>query len=320
MYINTLRIQGMRHADGHEMELQRLVSLPPGPMGLAIADALTLFAASFTSDGLRAGLVRLGIVDAGEEIEVHSEKDGLPDQATFPSGARVAPLLADGTRQVMVGLELTLDPPLFGSLRELAAREPRLVTALGQSSRIGVRVGWLFSADLTAVAVSRLELRIGNVGFPTSGKEKPSWMAKLLADVATRFHRPRPQSAKAWAVLLFVAAMSIEPDERRGFSQCCDALAEPPFELGKLELVQVNGATEARFGPSLLLPRQFGPATAEALLLVHSVFVRRPDVLTLEAPGRVQGDPDAIISWLDSRIIGDEATMEQVLMVPGAAG
>ena len=73
------------------------------------------------------------------------------------------------------------------------------------------------------------------------------------------------------------------------------------------------------FGPYLRRARQFGPAAEEALQLVYAAFLVAPDVLIVEAPGALQSDQQKTIEWLEQRTQGNDATLEQVFIVPGGA-
>src|SRR5262245_61410955 len=128
MYLTGLQIEGFRGAEQWSFPGGgRVVGLPPGPLGCAVADAIALFGAGLgSSDRLalarRLGWASAGTIVVGEGSE--AELQGLKAPA-------VSSVVADGLRAVTIEGVLALDPPLYGRLREHAARDPRMVTALG---------------------------------------------------------------------------------------------------------------------------------------------------------------------------------------------
>lgn len=318
MLVTGVRVAGLRDADGFvRTDLENRVDLPAGPEGVSVADALDLFAAGLDAARLQATLHRLEVTSG--EVEI-IEEDGLPIQASWESGVGVRALLAgDAARRITVWVEIAPDPPLFGQLRELAVREPRLVAALGASPRIAVKVGWLFTKDLTTASVAVLELKVGDVGFPASGPERPAWAPKVLRQLGTRFHRVQRLTSRQVAADFLDGSLSPDPDVRDSVSRASIALADEPFGLGALELVRVDGEVVPCFGPYLRRARQFGPAADEALGLVRAAFLVAPDVLIVEAPGALQPDREKVVEWLEGRTRGNDATLEQVFIVPGGA-
>jgi len=318
MYLTAIRVQGLRGADGYEATgLERLVELTPGPQGVAVADALSMLAAALPDPLGGPRLARatraLGLADSDGEVVWES---GFPVQISLTDPAPVSSLLpVGGGRQVSVSVDMALDPPLYGRLRSLAARDPRLVTALGEGGRVTVKVGWLWTNDLGTASLSVLGVSVGDTPFPVAGSERPSWVPDLLGDLGGRFARlvwRGPMSAVHER--LVAAATSADPDLRARFRDASRALEGAPFRLGALELVRVRGQVEACFGPGLLRSRQFGPAAEQALRLVDAVCIEAPDVLVVESPATEDG---GVRDWLDGRVRGDDATLEQVWIVPG---
>ena len=324
MYVTSIHVQGLRGAEEFEAtKLDRVVDLPPGPPGVAVMDALSLFAASLDKAALAPTLVRLGLLRDPAAVQV-VEEDGFPVQITLPDAFGVPSLLpADGSRQVTITVDVELDPPLFGRLRGLAVRDPRLVTALGEGATVSIKVGWLFTNDLVTASVGILGLMVGDTRFPATGGERPAWLPGLLQDIGARFARVGPETSDV-ARRLLDAALAQDPDRRARFAEVADLLAKPPFLLGRLELVRVGEQVEACFGPGLLRARQFGPAAWEALRLVEAAVLDAPDILLAEAPGLTQSDPAAVRGWLEQKASGENATLEQVIVAyggsPGATG
>ncbi|MEN0067341.1 MAG: hypothetical protein AAGA48_34745, partial [Myxococcota bacterium] len=87
MYVTELRTEGLRYAPDAIGELERVVRLPVGAEGVAIADALTLFAVGLASPA--AGLEALSwghpLQWIGEgPVEVHGLQVGAVDAAVAP--------------------------------------------------------------------------------------------------------------------------------------------------------------------------------------------------------------------------------------------
>lgn len=316
MLVTGLHIEGLRGGDGLELdELGGLRMLPRGPAGIAALDALDLVAATCDPDRTAGTLARLGVVGSADDAEVLVE-DKLPVQARCEGADAAAMVDPAAGRAVRVRVDLELDPPLFGRLREQALRDPRLVSALGDAS-LSLRIGWIWTRDLTTVSIGLLGVAVGDVAFPATGADRPAWLPELLREVAARIRRVEPTSASDVAGRLHDAALSTDPEARRRQGRVADALAEAPFALGTLNLTRIRGRIVPCFGPDLLRPRQLGPAATEALRLCTAVYLDEPDVLLVEGGGQCQADPDAVVTWLRDRTHGDKAVLEQVLIAPG---
>ncbi len=274
---------------------------------------MDLWAASLEPSRLVPCLQRLGIVGAQEEPEVLQE-DGLVDQVSWASAVGVASLIEPDSRRFAVELSFELDPVLYGHLRELALRDPRLVTALGEGgATLTAKVGWLFTADLTVASVSVLSMKVGSLAF-SMANERPPWAFPLLRRLAGRVGRVDWQEPVGpLARRLLDASLSHHPGHRAGVARVRAALQAPPFELAGLELVQEGGLVVPCFGSDLVRLRQLGPGALRALRLAEAVGLRSPDVLLLEEPVS-----EAERAWLMQAIDGEDATLEQVLLV-GAA-
>lgn len=320
MFITGLHVTGLRGAEEFEARsLARVVDLPGGPPGVAVADALVLFYAALDKSRTAGAMVDLGLADDVAAVAVLVE-DGFPTQITLPSAAGVRALLpGDGSRSMRISVEVELDPPLFGRLRGLAVRDPRLVTALGAGARLTVKVGWLWTNDLLVASASVLGIAVGDTAFPIIGSERPSWLTELLVDIGSRFRRVGTDTPERTAKRLLGAMLSPDAERRRRFGSAAEVCEKPPFSLGKLELVQEGDRVDPCFGPSLLRPRQFGPAAAEALRLIEAVVVDAPDVLIVDAPGHAQREPAQVRGWLEAFASSERATVEQVVLVPCGA-
>ena len=313
MLVHGIRVAGLRDAEGFvRTDLGARVELSGGPEGVAVADAFDLFAAGLVAGRIPTTLARLGI---SGEVEV-LEEDGMPVQASWddPWGARTL-VAGDSARRITVWVEVIPDPPLFGQLREMAVREPRLVAGLSDSPRIAARVGWLFTKDWTAASIAVLEFKVGDMAFPASGPERPAWVPKVLRQLGARFLRWTPSAEQELAERLLAASLSPDAEVRDAYARAAGALADEPFELGALELARVGEQLWLCFGRDMRRARQFGPSAVEAAGLSVAAFLDAPDVLVIENPGTHQPDPGAVADWLEERTRGNDATLEQVILV-----
>ena len=198
---------------------------------------------------------------------------------------------------------------LFGELRRLAVRNPRLALALGQSPSLTLDVGWLFTADHTVASVSLNRVRVGQTAFPVSGAETTPWLPPILASVAGRFGEVRTSTADP-AQRLLAAMLSPDPQTRARYVRAVSALQAPPFDLPALQLVRGPDGPASSFGATLTRARQLGPAAERALGWVLAVHLDAPDVLIVP-----DDPPPAIRAWLAAATQGDDATLEQVIVL-----
>ena len=315
MYLTGLQIEGFRGAEHWSMPAGagRVMALPQGLSGCAVADAITLFGAALGGADRMAVARRLGW--AGPATVLVGE--GADGELQGLRASAVSAVVADGLRTVTVEAVLALDPPLFGQLREHAARDPRMVTALGQDPSVRIKVGWLFSKDRTNAHTSVLSLRVGDVGFEIAGKDRPAWVPELLSDLGHRFARTDPfepvsVTARRW----LEATLSANPVARQGLAAANTALGLPPFGLPALGLLQeTSGADqeeasrdiEVVFGDELARVRQLGRHAHDALRIAYATFVLRPDVLVIDEPLGPE-----LRDWFQALTEADEAPVEQV--------
>lgn len=305
MYLTRLQVEGFRGAEHTVVEpTGRVVPLPTGAGGCAVADAIDLLAAGLDPSRLRAVAERLGWTTGATAI-VGTGADAELSDLHPPS---VSAVVLDGLRAVTIEGTLALDPPLYGRLRSHAARDPRMVTALGQQPAVTVKVGWLFSADRTHAHPSVLFVRIGEVGFDTSGKDRPPWLPDLLVELGTRFRRIDPfEPMSELAERLLAATLSPDPAVRAGFERARSAVGLAPFHLPSAGLVRAGDRLDLVFGPELVRLRQLGRAAADALRFAEAAFVLRPDILVSQEPASPE-----IRAWFESLTEADDAPVEQV--------
>lgn len=314
MYLTGLQIEGFRGAERWSLPAGpgRVVALPEGLSCCAVADALTLFGAALGGTDRLALARRLGWASPATALVGEGADAELQGLRASAVSAVVAPAL----RSVTIEALLALDPPLFGQLREHAARDPRMVTALGQDPSVRIKVGWLFSKDRTNAHASVLSLRVGDVGFEIVGKDRPSWVPELLSNLGRRFARTDPfepvgVTAERW----LAATLSSDPAVRAGLAAANLALAQPPFELPAPGLLQetstgsqeVDRDIEVVFGDGLARVRQLGRQAHDALRIAYATFVLRPDVLVIDEPLGPE-----LRDWFQALTEADEAPVEQV--------
>lgn len=313
MLVRALTVHGFRDGTDHPLDLSEsgpVARLPAPPVGTAMADALSLLVSVL--DPERAVGVLRWMELVGELSEPTSDEHGLLEQLVGLEPGAVAALLADGERRLVVDVTLALDPPMYGRLREQAFRDPRVATALGQDATLGLKVGWLFTPDLRTAATSLLDMRVGPLSFPVQGADRPAWASLLLRDVAVRFLRleagrpPEPVGMR-----LLENMVSPDPERRAAWRRLSRALAEEPFGLGTVEIVDATRPAVA-FGAALRRARQMGPGARRALELATAVLIDTPDVLVLDEP--VSPEVEA---WLGAHAVGPDATLEQVIVVGG---
>lgn len=305
MFIGRLQLEGFRGAEHLVVDGARVARLAEGPSGSAVADGLDLLAVALDPSRARATADRLGwwadgsqVVGEGSDVELH----GLRAPAV---GAIILP----GARALTIEAALHLDPPLFGRMREHAARDPRMVLALGSEPVVHVKVGWLVSRDRATAHPSVLHFRVGDVGFDTAGKERPGWLPELLVDLGGRFHRTDPFEAPGIvAERLLAATLSPDPAVRAGYATMRRALSAEPFSLPEPGLVRAGDRLDLSFGDDLRTARQVGRAAVDALRWAEAAFVIRPDVLVLDE-GTASG---ASREWWSALVEADDAPVEQV--------
>jgi len=314
MLIDALEIQGLRMADGwSHTDLAARVDLAAPPEGVVVADAISLVEAVLDASRFLEVAARLGLL--GAEPELFFDDADFVEQAVDLDVGGVDALLADaGNRRITVTVTVKLDPPLFGRLREESRRDPRVMTALGQNPTLKLKVGWLFSMSRLAVSVGVLDVRVGDTPFALNKSERPTWMNGMLRAIGSRLGRVDwSEPVEGVTQRLQRASLSPDPEERLGYSRAAAALAGPPFDLGRLELIGMGESVQAAFGPELVRARRLGPAAARALRLVDAALHRAPDVLIVEDATAAEAE------WLVTCIEGEGATLEQVWILGGAS-
>jgi hypothetical protein len=310
MLLTSIRVEGLRAAPSVEIADPGVVCrLPSDPQGAVVADGLALLGAALRPDGATGTLAALDL--AGPDTTQLLD-EALLDEVEQLDPDGVAALVAPAAnRHVTITVGLRPDPPMFRRLRDVAARDPGLLSALATGADLQLRVGWLFNRAGTHASVGVLAVHVGEERFATARADRPAWLLDVLADVGARLLRVdgrRDEAALAEALL--AAALSPDPARRASWERAREVLASPPFSLGALHLVQARPhRLRLAFGADLVPLRALGPAALEAVRLVHAAIVERPDVLVADA--LVPGAED----WLGTLVEGDDATLEQALVV-----
>jgi hypothetical protein len=300
MFISAVDVRGFRDLPRFTLgELERSVSLQgPTPQTTALVDGIELVFAALSTDGLDRWLRRLELVAEGEAIEL--EGDPFPTDVAWTDPVTARGLLAEGEQALRAEVELVLDPPLFGRLRELAAREPRVGTALARRPSVRIGVGALFASSYDALVVSIQSFAVGDDSFPTSSADRPRWLPRFLRALPKRFHRM--DLCESTSAQLLDAATSRERFE--AYQAWCGSLGP---DGPRLRVARGPGGAPTVLGDERPI-RRFGQAGSDRAALAAAIHLSGADVLWAESD-------DAL---LDGAIEGDGSALEQVWRVHGA--
>ena len=325
MLLHSLTAQGLRDANELEMTaLGPVVELPAGASGIAVLDALTFWAAALDPDACRELLPTLGLTmvppgSAPDEVPPLLVENGLPVQVALADGKAAGLLLtAAEPCRVTVEVDLVLDPPMFGRLREHAVRSPMLVAALGQHPSVTVKVGWLFSRDRTLASITVHAVQIGETSFPMHEAER--WLIELLGTIGRRVARLGVARSEAdMGAWLAAYQLSASRELRDRFAACAQTLSGAPFHLDELSLIADKGCFYPSFTPSIYRARQLGLGAMDALELVALLMLERPDIVLADGssvgfPGQAQ-----LRAWLTELLAEDGAPIEQIFWMGAPA-
>lgn len=318
MYVGGITVEGLAAAPRVQAaDLTRVVGLQGGASADgALLDGLELAFGLFDGPCLVRSLERWGV-----EAETQVDARGLVEAFSPTRPARWGALLhPHAERTLRLTLEVVLDPPQFGALRERALREPDLVTALGApaGARLTVGLALRSTVDHEVVDVSLSHLALGGVPQPASPGERSPALSALLTGLARRFHRRPPLELNSGDVA--DADSSPAPDVRRRLACAREALRGAPFRLGHLGVARE--AEEAwllleRSGPSagLGLPLDLGrcgPGIADEVGQVLALWLSGADIVALESPVALVRRPRAHLAWLQRLVEEPGAPVEQL--------
>ena len=297
MLIRSIEVEGFRDLPSFSVDgLGRTVNLAgPTPATTALGDALELFFASTDTAALKRLLERWHLLGDDEEPDFIGEP--FPNQASWqePSVARSL-VHNEAHRDLRITVRVSLDPPQFGLLRELAVKEPRLVNALAEGETIEIAVGALFATTFDSMNISINRFAVGEESFALS-PVRPAWMDLFLDGMAVRWHRHRriPDLARH----LLDAALSTRRYESYVRWQ---RELEPHF--GLVRVARGPGGRPIVLADDLPLRRYGEPAVRRAEIAA-SIHLSGGEVLWFEG-----GD-----SWVEGAVEGEGSALEQVFRV-----
>ena len=305
MYVRSIHISGFSDIPQLRLdELGRVVRIAgPSPAATALGDAICLGFAALWAPGLERLIARWGLLEPDEIPELQSNP--LPTQVSWTDRLQARWLVADSTeRRLQVSMELVLDPPMFAELRALSARAPRLGSALGVEPVLRLKVSAYFAASFDVLSLTVQEFSVGKTSFPTTGKERPDWLTRLLQSIGQRFFEHHRSADVASAAM---GAMSAAEAER--FGSFKDWQRTLRRGLGELRPALGPGGQ-----PMLLCDgqplRRTGSAGIERAELAASACFHGADVLWAGSCDR----------WVEGLVEGEGSVLEQVWRIDNEDG
>jgi len=301
MLITSVHVSGFRDLPNfNAKKLGRVVCLKgPGPSTTALGDAIQLCFAALNPVQVAPLLRRWGVLAPDEVPEIIGAP--FPDQAIWTDQTAAKALVADPiARTLKVTLELRLDPILFGQLRALATRDPRLVSALAKGSTAKIEVGALFTQTFDAVAFNVHKLVIGNEAFSTKSTDQPKWVGTFLNQLSNRAMRHNPVQAVQDVAQ---AAMDAATSQTHFQNYCAwqSALTDP---YGSVRAARGPEGTAVLLANELPI-RRWGASAIRRAAAASSAFLSNADVLWIQTE-----DP-----WIEQFVESDDAPLEQIWRV-----
>lgn len=255
----------------------------------------------------------------GVAAQALETKTGLSDEFVFENPGRLQGVVDPmASRVVTSTLLLELDPPQFAMLRELAFKDPVLTEAFGPALlTLELKVGWVFTKDLSVGSCTLNGLRLGQLQVPTSSEAFKA-LRPLLRGMA---HRSRvARSVRDVSAQLIAADRSANAADRQAMDRIQEALSRPPFSLGRLQIVEEGEASWLALGDALVPVDQLGPAAMEALALLVEVYLDPSEILITERPGLLMERAAQIERWLKALLDAPGGPLEQVLILSKSSG
>ncbi|MFT5584622.1 MAG: hypothetical protein ACI9VR_002207 [Cognaticolwellia sp.] len=255
----------------------------------------------------------------GVGVQALESKTGLSDEFVFENPGRLRGIVdAESARVVSATLLLELDPPQFAMLRELAFKDPVLTEAFGPSLlTLELKVGWVFTRDLSVGSCAINGLRLGQLDVPTSSAAFKA-LRPLLRGMAHRGIVAR--SARDVSAQLLAADRSSDPIHRLAMEQIRAALVRAPFSLGTLQIVEEGEASWLALGKELVPVDAMGPGVWEVLALLCEVYLDPCEVLIIERPGLMLERAPQVERWLKGLLELAGGPLEQVLLLSRSQG
>jgi hypothetical protein len=297
--LRSVTLSGLAGLSEDRLDLDRVARLS-GSLRCRRAFADGLMLAFGALDTLRAAHA-LGWVGVAA---IHDEPNWL-----LPQPDRLRGLFTTGPSVTFnARLELELDPPQFGQLRERAVSDPDLVDALGDAT-LRLSLGWALTQDLTLATASINHARLGETNLDLG---KP-WVLPWLAGLATRMnsHTPSVPDVEVWAA----AQRSPDPERRQAFQRAVDTLRAAPFRVGRVRVVDSKDKRWLVVGPDMLPLSRLGPVVQNAIALVESVVLDPSEILVVEEPTALTERPQAVLNWLAKQAEADDSPLEQVVLL-----
>lgn len=299
MYITAIEIKGMRDLPRLSLhDLDRVVRVSgPSPAATALGDGLELFFGAFSAQALERFLHRAELLQPGEDPEIIGEPH--PVQASWRDRKAAEVQVVQGQRSRTVTVDLRLDPPLFRTLSDQAAREPRMVAGLGSDGTVRITVGALLATSMDALSLTLTGFQVGDEHFATAEAERPPWLKQFLLALTHRFHRAQERSAETLAQQVMELALS--QDRHADFLGWQRSLVD---SIGLVRPALGPGGQPTLVADDLPL-RRHGPAALRRARLAADAWLSPCDVLWVD-------DGPA---WIDSAVVGDDSPLEQVFRV-----
>lgn len=253
-----------------------------------------------------AGLKTLSVAEAPES-EHH-----------FAEPARLRGWVDPQERTVQVDLQVELDPPQFGLLRELAFKDPVLAEAMGpQLLRLELRCGWAFTRDLSIGDASVLGLRLGELDISPS-TEAFKVLAPLLKGMQgrVRIHNTWDHPLE----MLAAATRSPDPSTREDLESLQRALCASPFNLGRVSVIDGEQGSWLALGPTLRPVQDLGPAAQAAVSLLCAIYLDPAEILVLDHPGLLLESGPAVMRWLERLLEAPGGPLEQLIVLSRRGG
>jgi hypothetical protein len=297
MFITSIQVRGFRDlASFSATGLGRVVHvLGPTPQTTALADAVQLTFAAVSQDLLADLIGRWQLCGPEEQPEIVGEP--FPDQAswtdTSAAGAIVGP-----ERNLRVELSMRLDPPLYGSLRQQAAREPRLVAALSSGAELRLSVGALFTRSWDTMALTIHSVAFGDVAL--TDQDRKRWGNRFLRQLGERLHRFVPSAAVG-----DIAMAALTSRDQRGAYESWAVALLP--DGPSLRVISGPGGRSQVLANERPLAR-WGWQVQEQAALAAAIHLSGADIVWAETE-----EPEVAAA-----VEGDASPLEQVFVVSSA--